>query len=66
MMNRETTIQTSDTLVVVDASARRRRRMLIIAVAAIASSLVSPSMLFPGGDEAPAPATAGGQVPTVT
>jgi RND family efflux transporter MFP subunit len=68
MMNRETTIRSSDTLVVVDRS--RRKRVLLIAAAAIVAALALRFFLTRGGDEpaAAAGAAAGGagQVPTVT
>ena len=66
-MNRETSIHSSDTLVVVDRS--RRRRMMIIAAAVAILVLALAFMLFSGGgEEGPATtAEAGaGQVPTVT
>jgi HlyD family secretion protein len=69
MMNRETSIYSSDTLVVVDRS--RRRRMIIIAaavlillIAAIAALVISRSATK-SKEEAAAAASAG-QVPTVT
>ena len=66
-MNRETSIHSSDTLVVVDRS--RRRRMMIIAAAVAVLVLALAFMLFSGGsgEEAATKAEAGaGQVPTVT
>ena len=68
-MNRETTLRSSDTLVVVDRS--RRRRVLMIAAAAVVAALALLFLLTRGGDEAAAPAGAAaaggaGQVPTVT
>ena len=70
-MNRETSIHSSDTLVVVDRS--RRRRMIIIAVlAAIALAIVAVAVIMGRGasqtkDAKAAAAAAGpGQVPTVT
>ena len=66
-MNRETSIHSSDTLVVVDRS--RRRRMIVIA-AAVAVALLAVAFMFMGGgsSEAPSEQAAGGtgQVPTVT
>ena len=64
-MNRETSIRTSDTLVVTDNS---RRKRIIVIVAAVAVALLALGlMLMRGGKEAaPAGAQAGGQVPTVT
>jgi RND family efflux transporter MFP subunit len=69
MMNRETTIRSSDTLVVVDRS--RRRRVVMIAAAAVVAALALILFLTLGreDDAATAAATAGagaGQVPTVT
>jgi HlyD family secretion protein len=69
-MNRETRLQGSDTLIVVDRS-RRRRNIIIAAVAGLAIILIA-FMLLSGGkkDEAAQQAGAGGpgggQVPTVT
>ena len=64
-MNRETSIRTSDTLVVTDNS---RRKRIIVIVAAVAVALLALGlMMMRGGEEAaPAGAQAGGQVPTVT
>ena len=68
-MNRETSIYSSDTLVVVDRS--RRRRMIIIAAAvlilliAAIAALVSSRSATKSKEEAAAAASAG-QVPTVT
>jgi RND family efflux transporter MFP subunit len=67
MMNRESTIRSSDTLVVVDRS--RRRRMLLIAAAVIAAALALIAFMTLGGEDkaAETAAAAGsGQVPTVT
>jgi RND family efflux transporter MFP subunit len=66
MMNRETSIHSSDTLVVVDRS-QRRRRMLVIA-GAVAAILVAAilAMMMRGSDGPPPPAAGAGQVPTVT
>ena len=65
-MNRETTIRSSDTLVVVDRS--RRRRMIMIAAAAAIALLGLILYLTMGGEKAPAEGAAAGsgQVPTVT
>jgi RND family efflux transporter MFP subunit len=66
-MNRETSIHSSDTLVVVDRS--RRRRQLIIAGAVALAVLVFAVMIFGfGSSDKPNPnaATGSGQVPTVT
>ena len=65
-MNRETSIRSSDTLVVVDRS--RRRRMMIIAAAVAVALLAIAFMVLGGGGESPAPTAEGGagQAPTVT
>ena len=63
-MNRETTIQTPDTLVLVDGEARRRRRMLIVAAVVVALALIIAYYAFRGAE---APAGDGSkQVPTVS
>ena len=65
-MNRETSIHSSDTLVVVDRS--RRRRMIVIA-AAVAVALLAIAFMFMGGSsetQAPQPGSGTGQVPTVS
>jgi RND family efflux transporter MFP subunit len=71
-MNRETSIHSSDTLVVVDRSRQRRRMLILGALAALALVIVVIALLTSrgsGGDQA-GPAGAGGagagQVPTVT
>ena len=65
-MNRETSIHSSDTLVVVDRSSRQRR-MVIAAVIGLAVILLVAFLMFGRGGEKPAQAPAGaGQVPTVT
>ena len=68
-MNRETSIHSSDTLVVVDRS-RRRRRIVIAAVAVVALLVIALAVMLGRGasdKKAPAAAAAGaGQVPTVT
>lgn len=66
-MNRETSIHSSDTLVVVDRS--RRRRQIIIGAAVIAALVVIALFVMLGrsGDtEAPQATGGAGQVPTVT
>lgn len=67
-MNRETRLQGSDTLIVVDRS-RRRRNIIIAAVAGLAIILIA-MMFLSGGkkDEAAQQAAAGGggQIPTVS
>ena len=64
-MNRETTIEGSDTLVIVDDSARRRR-MLIIGVAAAVLALIIAWTLFSGGKEAGPARDASAQAPTIS
>ena len=69
-MNRETSIHSSDTLVVVDRS-RRRRTILIAAAAGIAAAALLAFLFLGGGDDKAAPAAGaggpnGGQVPTVS
>ena len=66
-MNRETSIHSSDTLVVVDRS--RRRRQLVIAAAVGVVLLIGILFLVfgrGGSDKAAEKAAAGGQVPTVS
>ena len=63
-MNRETTIEGSDTLVIVDDS-RRRRRMLILGVAGVALALLLAFFMF-GGKEAAPPPDAASQAPTIS
>ena len=64
-MNRETSIHSSDTLVVVDRS-RRRRMMVIGAAVAVAIAIALAIMMGRSSTETAAPQAAGGQVPTVT
>ena len=70
-MNRETRLDRSDTLVVVDNSRKRRRNFIIAAVVGVAALLIA-FLLFSGGNEEAAPGAAaagprgGGQVPTVS
>lgn len=66
-MNRETSIHSSDTLIVRDGS--RRKRGLIIGAVVAVLALVLAYMMFGGGEEKPVAsegAGAKGQVPTVT
>ncbi len=63
-MNRETTIEGADTLVIVDDS-RRRRRMLIIGVVAAVLAVIIAWTLFSGGSDVPA-RDAASQAPTVS
>lgn len=69
-MNRETRLQGSDTLIVVDRS-KRRRNIIIAAVVGITIILIALMVLMRGGKEDPAQTAAGGQgpggqIPTVT
>lgn len=71
-MNRETRLQGSDTLIVVDRS-KRRRNIIIAAVVGLAAILIAFMALSGGGGEekqaaagAGAGGPGGGQVPTVT
>ncbi len=70
-MNRETSLHSSDTLVVVDRS-RHKRMMIIVGAVIAALALLAAFLLMRGGGEpAPAAAAAGGapeagQVPTVS
>src|SRR5688500_10337101 len=70
MMNRETSIHSSDTLIVTDAAAARRRRLLIIAAAVAAVLIASLLATMMGGEEKKESAAGGpggaGQMPTVT
>lgn len=63
-MNRETTIEGSETLVIVDDS-RRRRRMLILGLVGVALAILLAVLLF-GGKEAAPPPSAASQAPTVS
>ena len=68
-MNRETMIDASDTLIVVDRSARRRRRMIIAAaIAGMVLILIVGAMMMGSGAKpvATAEKDRGGQIPTVT
>ena len=65
-MNRETSIHSSDTLVVVDRS-RQRRRWLIIGVAAVVLLAIGLMLMMRGGESATTETAAGsGQVPNVS
>ncbi len=66
-MNRETRLQGSDTLIVVDRS-KRRRNIIIAAVVGIAAILIAYLLLSGGEEGAGQTAAAGqeGQIPTVT
>jgi RND family efflux transporter MFP subunit len=66
MMNRETSIYSSDTLVVTDRSRQRRRYIIIAAVLAALVVVVAAVMLGRGASKTDAPAAGAGQIPTVT
>jgi len=65
-MNRETSIHSSDTLVVVDRSRRRRRMVIIAAIAIVALLVVAYAVSRGGKSGAPAPTAGGGQIATVS
>ncbi len=66
-MNRETSIYSSDTLVVVDRSRQRRRWIIIAAVAAALLVIVAAVVLGRGSSKTDTSAASGaGQIPTVT
>jgi RND family efflux transporter MFP subunit len=69
-MNRETSIHSSDTLVVVDRSRNRRRMVIIGAIAALALLVIGLVFLTGGSGDKAQPGAAGGasagRVPTVT
>ena len=65
-MNRETSIYSSDTLVVTDRSRQRRRYIIIAAVLAALLVVVAAVMLGRGASKTDAPAAGAGQIPTVT
>lgn len=66
-MNRETSIHSSDTLVVVDGSRRRRRMIIIAAIAALALFVIGLAVITGRGAQKAAPAgSAAGQIPSVT
>jgi HlyD family secretion protein len=68
-MNRETMIESSDRLVVVDGR-KRRRTIVVAAIVLIAAALIGAYFLFGRQDKAPDAASggrrAGGQIPSVT
>ncbi len=66
-MNRETSFDSSDTLIVVDRSRRRRRIVIAAAVGLGIIAIILAVMLGRGASDKPATQTAGaGQMPTVT
>jgi RND family efflux transporter MFP subunit len=66
IMNRETSIHSSDTLVVVDGSRRRRRLIIAAVIAAAVLILVAVAVLRRGAGEKQVATTSAGQVPTVS
>jgi RND family efflux transporter MFP subunit len=68
IMNRETSIHSSDTLVVVDPSRRRRRMVIIGAIAALALLVIGLALFMgrSGGDSGATKAGNAAQAPTVT
>jgi HlyD family secretion protein len=70
MMNRESSIHSSDTLIVTDAAARRRRLLIIAAAVAAVLIAILLATTMGGGEKKDAAAAGGrggaGQVPTVT
>jgi RND family efflux transporter MFP subunit len=68
MMNRETSIYSSDTLVVTDRSRQRRRWMIIAAALGALLIIVAAVMLGRGAtkSDTPAAGAGAGQIPTVT
>src|SRR5688572_11412723 len=69
-MNRETTFQSSDTLVVVDRSRRQRMIAIGVGIALIVAALLAAMYFMRGGEEAAGGGAGargrGGQVPSVT
>jgi RND family efflux transporter MFP subunit len=66
IMNRETSIHSSDTLVVVDGSRRRRQLVIAAGIAIILLVVVLLLTLGRGGAPKPAQNAAAGQIPSVT
>ena len=65
-MNRETSIHSSDTLVVVDRSQRRRRQIIIAVAVIVALIAIGAFVMLRRGGDAPDASTAASQIPTVT
>ena len=65
-MNRETSIQSSDTLVVVDRSRRRRQVMIAAGVAVVLLLVILFVVMSRGGSSKQPQTAAAGQVPSVT
>lgn len=65
IMNRETSIHSSDTLIVVDRSRRRRQLMIAAGVGIVLLLVIAFVVMSRGGSKQPQAATAG-QVPSVT
>jgi HlyD family secretion protein len=66
IMNRETSIRSSDTLVVVDRSRRRRQLLIAAAVGLVLLVVVLAVVLGRGASNKPAPTAGAGQIPTVS
>ena len=66
IMNRETSIHSSDTLVVVDGSRRRRQLVIAAAVVIVLVLIAALVMMNRGSSTKLPPATGAGQIPTVT
>src|SRR5690348_694980 len=66
IMNRETSIHSSDTLVVVDRSRRRRQLIIAAGVAIVLLLVILLVVMGRGGSPKPAQNSAAGQVPSVT
>lgn len=65
-MNRETSIHSSDTLVVVDRSRRRRQLLIAAAVGVVLLVVVLAIMLGRGASTPPSQTAGAGQIPTVS
>ena len=66
IMNRETSIRSSDTLVVVDRSRRRRQLLIAAAIGVVLLVVVLAVVLGRGASNKPAPTAGAGQIPTVS
>ena len=65
-MNRETSIRSSDTLVVVDRSRRRRQLLIAAAIGVVLLVVILAVVLGRGASNKPAPTAGAGQIPTVS
>jgi len=66
IMNRETSIRSSDTLVVVDRSRRRRQLLIAAAIGVVLLVVILAVVLGRGASNKPAPTAGAGQIPTVS